>query len=333
MAATRVRDGKRTERDAPPPVRPPAPAGAPPPAAVATAGAEDEITAQSARTALELAGLVIAATTFISALAFYFGWAVTAAKVDYFGIDASVVGFSTQDYILRSTDALFVALVVIVAVALAALAVHAAITRALADPEHHRRLRRTAVGGAALGTVLLAIGLWAAVLPVPEVLSSAYVAPSAGIGIALLTYCLHVKALVAATPAAGGERPVRVPRVRMGLAFVLVGLSAFWTTALFATELGRDGARTLGEELDTRPAVTVFSAKALHLGGAGAGETRLATASSAYRFRYSGLRLIFHAGGKYFLVADGWRPATGTAIVLSDDPALRFEFRPGSGAR
>ena len=60
------------------------------------------------RGALELFGLVIAPTTIITALAFYFGWTLTNARASYFGIDASALGFSTQDYLLRSADALFV---------------------------------------------------------------------------------------------------------------------------------------------------------------------------------------------------------------------------------
>ncbi len=45
----------------------------------------------------------------------------------------------------------------------------------------------------------------------------------------------------------------------------------------------------------------------------------------AYRFRYTGLKLPFHAKGSYFLrppASDG--PLVN--IIISDSPDLRFEF-------
>lgn len=289
----------------------------------------DEGSPAPARTALEFAGLIIAATTLISALAFYFGWAITASKVAYFGIDSSALGFSTQDYILRSTDALFVPLGAVIVLALAALTLQAAVMRALADARRARVLRRIARGGVAVGAVVLAIGLWGAVEPLPVSLGDLFTAASPGVGIAVLAYCLHVVALV---DAKGAQGVTTRPRLGVILVCLLVGLSAFWTIAVFAAELGRERGRTLGANLDERPAVTVFSPKALHLADAGATERRLTGSDSAYRYRYSGLRLIFRADDRYFLVADDWCPSTGTAIVLTDDPSLRFDFRPGTGS-
>jgi len=298
----------------------PVPAGATPPSDAAP---------RPARAALELAGLLIAATTLISALAFYFGWAITSARVAYFGLDSSALGFSTQDYILRSTDALFVPLGAVVVLALAARALHATVTAAIAGAKRLSTVRAIARAGIAAGAVVLAIGLWGAVEPLPVAPGALFTAASPGIGIALLAYCLHVVALVDAS-GSPGPPPRGAPRLSFGLVGLLVGLSAFWTTAVFAAELGHDRGRTLGANLDRRPAVTVLSAKDLHLAEAGATTRRLAGDDAAYRYRYGGLRLIFRAGGKYFLVPDDWSPSTGTAIVLDDDPSLRFEFRPGS---
>ena len=59
-------------------------------------------------------------------------------------------------------------------------------------------------------------------------------------------------------------------------------------------------------------------------------ERRLDARDSEYRYRYSGLRLLVRSAGKYFAVPDGWTQSTGTAIVLADNPGLRFEFGAGS---
>jgi hypothetical protein len=60
------------------------------------------------RGVLEAIGLVVAPTTLLTAVALYFGVKLTASRADYFGIDQSTLGFSTRDYLLRSTDAVFV---------------------------------------------------------------------------------------------------------------------------------------------------------------------------------------------------------------------------------
>jgi hypothetical protein len=84
----------------------------------------------------------------------------------------------------------------------------------------------------------------------------------------------------------------------------------------------------VAQNLGARPAVTVFSARRLHL--TGVAEQELDGRDSAYRYRYAGLRMLIRSGGKYFLLPDGWIRGRGAAIVLSDGPSLRFEF--GSGA-
>ena len=64
--------------------------------------------AADARKLLGLIAGIVAPATLLTALAYYFGWRRERAFAGYFGIDPSVLGFSTSDYILRSVDALFV---------------------------------------------------------------------------------------------------------------------------------------------------------------------------------------------------------------------------------
>ena len=93
------------EREPSPPPAVPSPAREPAAGPAASDGA-----LPNPRRALELIGLVVAPTTLVTALAFYFGWVLTNSRASYFGIDASALGYSTQDYLLRSADALFVPL-------------------------------------------------------------------------------------------------------------------------------------------------------------------------------------------------------------------------------
>ena len=284
--------------------------------------------------AIELAGLVVAATTFITALAFYFGWAITTSNVAYFGIDSSALGFSTQDYVLRSTDALFVPLGTMVVLALGAISIHAGVEHWLADPRRRPLLRHLARLGVVAGGALLALGLWEAIKHLP--IWPSYLLPPAspGIGIAVLAYSVRVRALANAADGRAGSAPrtaARPRRLAVMLVWLLVVLSAFWTAAVFAAALGRGRAQELAANLRGRPAVTVFSPRRLHLEGPGVTLSRLAGGDSAYRYQYSGLRLLIRGGDKYFLVPEQWRPGAGRAIVLVDEPPLRFEF--GSNPR
>lgn len=44
------------------------------------------------------------------------------------------------------------------------------------------------------------------------------------------------------------------------------------------------------------------------------------------RYRYEGLRLLEHTGGRYFLISDGWTRRYGVLFVVPDDGSLRLEL-------
>src|SRR5690348_3289131 len=94
------------------------------PEVAAAAGDGRPMLARDARTLAGLIGAVVAPATLVTALAYYFGYRRERAFAGYFGIDPSVLGFSTSDYVLRSVDALFAPLVVVVLVAFGVLALH-----------------------------------------------------------------------------------------------------------------------------------------------------------------------------------------------------------------
>jgi hypothetical protein len=285
------------------------------------------------RSALELVGLVVAPTTIITALAFFFGWTLTNSRASYFGIDASALGLSTQDYVLRSTDALFVPLGTVLVLALLVLSLHAVVSRALLDPAQRHALRVAARGSVAAGAVLFVVGVAAVFEPLS--FSPHYLFPPAspGIGIALLAYGLHVLGRVrAAEPARTGVVTAALPLNRpltLTLVWLLVLLSAFWTASEYADALGRGRAAQLVDDLDQRPRVAVFAPRRLQIVADGVTERLLGGRDSAYRYRYVGLRLLTRSGGKYFLLPEEWSRATGAAIVLPDSPSLRFEFGAG----
>src|SRR5215211_3967643 len=56
-------------------------------------------------------GQFVAPTTVLTALLFYFGFAHLYWFFYYFGVDSSVLGPSTRDYVMRSVDALWIPLI------------------------------------------------------------------------------------------------------------------------------------------------------------------------------------------------------------------------------
>jgi hypothetical protein len=285
----------------------------------------------SLRGALELVGLVVAPATLLTALALYFGWVLTDARASYFGIDASTLGFSAQDYLLRSADALFVPVGAVVVLGLAVVWLHTEAMRQLTDHSRRTRLRIAARAAVVVGGVLFALGVGAVFEPLS--FSPYYLFPPAspGIGIALLAYGLHVLGRIAAEerPGIASLTDARSRVTIMALIALLIVLSSFWTASMYASALGRGRAAGAAATLNTRPLVTVFAPKRLDITGIGVVERLLTGENLAYHYRYSGLRLLIRSGGKYFLLPNGWTRSRGTAIVLDDSPAYRFEFGVG----
>jgi hypothetical protein len=73
---------------------------------------------------LRTVATIVAQTTLVVALLFYFGWARTHAALAYFGVDPGLAHLSVNDYVLRSLDVTVKLLVVLGILALALLAGH-----------------------------------------------------------------------------------------------------------------------------------------------------------------------------------------------------------------
>jgi hypothetical protein len=279
--------------------------------------AEDEAGKAGLHGAGELIGLAAGSATLLTALAFYFGWTLTNARASYFGIDPSTLGFTTGDYVLRSADALYVPLGAIVLTVLAGVAIHSAFRNGLSDRLSQSAIRSVALACGAVGLVLLSLGIVAVFRPLPFPTHYLFAPLSPALGAVLIAYAIYL--------VRGPLSPV--PVVLIG---ALLILSAFWATSRYADALGRGRAQDLAESLERRPRVVVYTSKRLQLDLPGVTETALDRPDSAYAFRYEGLRLLVHAGDKYFLLPETWSQEDGVAVVLSDTDDLRVEFRPGT---
>jgi hypothetical protein len=265
--------------------------------------------------------------TIATALMFYFGWARSDVQARYMGLDVSLFGFSTQDYVLQSISTLYVPLLATAALALGWLALHQRVDRALAQPTARPTLRLAglvALGAgllAAAGAVLVAVldrNRWP--LAVPLVLA---------VGTAVAAYGGWLAG--AADPQPPG--PAGAPWQR-ALRALLVGtvitLALFWEMSVYAGVVGRGYALELARTLPSRPRATAFSPTPLGIEAPGVHEQRLLVSSvggrDEVRYRTTGLRFLVRSGGRLFLVHDGWTPRRGMVIVLPDNDQVRWQF-------
>src|SRR5690349_9132346 len=80
--------------------------------------ADEEASTDSGRVErlISWAASVVAPLSVLTAVLFYFGYASSRAQFEYFGVDVDTIGLSTQDYVMRSPQALLTPLLVLVLV-------------------------------------------------------------------------------------------------------------------------------------------------------------------------------------------------------------------------
>ena len=274
---------------------------------------------------VQLVATLISPLTVISALLFYFGWARSAVQARELGIDESVLDMSTRDYLLRSVSSLWLPLAASAAIGLAWLWVHGRIVMLSA---RGGRSGLVTVTARALSLSWLAAVAVALVLGRFFPLSGEIAAPLVlGLGVLITAYGVSLGRLTTASRTAGLERTSIPGALQTALAGALLALLLFWAVENYASIVGRGLADRIAANVNGLVAVTVYSPTKLHLDSApGVKETTLPGDPTAYRFRYTGLRLLQKSGGKYFLLPEGWTRDQGSVVVLQENPALRLEF-------
>jgi hypothetical protein len=296
-----------------------------PPAEAALAEPEAAATATVERDASRLAGLigsVVAPATLISGIAYYFGWRREQAFAGYFGIDTSLLDFSSTDYVIRSVDALFVPLLALLLAALAALSLHVLLAQRRLQVIAAPSIATAGVGALVIG-VLLAWG---------HAVSPEYVylqALGPGVGALLIAYAL--------SQLRAGAASLSALRVVAG-AVALVSL--FWATSEYADGRGRELARRLAADLLVNPRVTIFSKENLNIRPADFGDptcppvfvTR--SRKAAYQYRYDGFTFLLRSGGRYFVTVTpqhperAWQPYQ-PVLVVPEDAGIRIQVNRG----
>jgi hypothetical protein len=306
-----------------------------------------------------LFGAVVAPSSFVTALLYYFGYWHAYWFFDYFGVNSTMLGFGTVDYLMRSLDSLFVPMVVIAAGSLIAFWGHTLLSAQLASGVWPLTLRILMPVTAGVGFLLAMGGFWS-VLDARVFLRHHLVAAplSLAFGVILLTYALHLYRVLPPavarpaqadaepedgtsdstdddadqpppSPAApSARRPEWAAVAEWGVVFALVGLSLIWAANDYAAAVGRGRAEQQASQLASSPTAVLYSERRLGIGAPGVREIRCRDTKSAYPYRYEGLMLLMQSANQYVLLPQEWTPSTGVAIVLPRTDSVRIEFVP-----
>jgi len=282
-------------------------------------------------------GAVVAPTSAVTGLLYYFGWTRTMAQANRMGLDESLLGYSTQDYLLRSMSSMYTPLLTGLMASLLAIALHAIVVgwarrlglradTGVVDAHGLRPMRRLVAAVAVLGLGSLVVGYAGSRVrePVRALYAGGPVAVT--VGILLLVY-----AAALARRFLTGRGPEGIPGTLAGLDGIVVGtlvmlvmVSLFWDVGRYAVVKGNQLADTVEATVSRRPGVILYSGKRLYL-QAPVVETKLDPEDAAYKYAYTGLKLLFRSDGKYFL-----RPsdtgASSVNIVIPDGLDIRLEL-------
>jgi hypothetical protein len=286
--------------------------------------------------ALKITGAVVAPSSLLTALMFYFGRQWANGFFRYFGVHFTVLDFTVQDYLIRSVDGLILPLIAAAGATLLALWIYQLPLEALPARTQRIALRLLmppiTIAGLALVSLALA-DVWSPVLPTtfPEGRGLSF-----SIGVLLLAYAARLMRLLAAQRRPGQVRRRVSAAVAVGQAgalFILVSVGLFWAVGDYANLVGMGRAQGVEASLPGYPDVVLYSEKSLSMQGPGVREIGCQYPEAAYRFRYETLKLVLQSGDQYLLLPSGWTHFNGAAIVLPRSQSLRLEFSPPGQVR
>jgi len=266
---------------------------------------------------VESVSAVIAPLTVVTALLFYVGWVRTRAFFSYFGVSAALVGFSPQDYVLRSAEVGFGAVLLLALAGVVLVGLDRLVAIVIARVSGRVLGQWVRWGLAGLGVSLVLIGLGGATAEA----AVAVVPPIAGAGLLALGAVLFLRF--------GAESPSRQGLLRpgtTGLSIVVLAVACFWAVTIYARDLGVGAAVAIDGDARSLPLVTVYSSEPLDLPGTNVIPTRVLGEDQRWNYRYTGAVLLTYSNERWFLIPE---PASGdyrsSVVVLRDSESIRVE--------
>jgi hypothetical protein len=287
----------------------------------------DDGSAAAPSRALTVFSSILAPTTVLTALLFYFGTQHANAFCGWFGVHYSVLGLSLSDYLIRASDGMTVPITVVAAIGLAVLWGYRLLEHRLSPKVWQTLLRRIGPVMAFSGIALVALGLTG--LADPALLYRFPGLPGVCIAVGFLLFPLADRLHQLRT----GSRSAPITAVvQWTFTFVLVTVGSFWAVTDYSAAVGELRAYEYETRLDSMADTVVFSAKDLGIRARGVTMTRCSR-DARYQLRYDGLVLVLQARGTSLLLPREWNRVDGVAILLPSSADIRLEFAPNGTDR
>ena len=276
------------------------------------------------RGSLKSFGAVFAPATLVGALLLYVGWVRTRAFFTYFGINAVQLGFSPQDYILRSADVGLGAVVLLALAGGVLLVVDRIVMNLLRRWRGRRRERFIEACTAFAGCALVLVGLYsitarASFAALPPLPSAGFVAAGA---VLLLRF-----------GAGGSGRAAFLGPGTVTFGLAVIAVTSFWAANSYAHDYGVAAAEALDEDSSRFTVVTILSTEPIDIPGSLVVASRVPSADGKWSYRYTGARLLTYGNERWFLiVTPRQRGYRSTIFTLRDTESVRVEAAtPDSG--
>lgn len=287
---------------------------------------------------LKVAGSILGPATVLTALMFYFGLLHAYWFFGTLGVDYTIFDLTTQDYLTRSADGLFVPLAVVAGASLIGLWGSRLLPTRLDVAWRVAAAPVAFVVLAALGVALLSVSVVGILAPATLSPHVALPGVALSVGVILLMSASRTQRWLrerrtGSVPPHLGSPPILASE--WAAVFLLVSIGLFWAAGDYSAAVGTRRGNQVLASLGSWPEVIVYSNTRLILSPAGVRETRCKSAKpeDPPTYRYDRLHLIVHAGGKYLLLPVVHGDGNRQAIVIPDSDKLHLAFTAPGASR
>ena len=271
--------------------------------------------------ALKLVGTVLANTTLLTALLYFFGFVDTQVFFAYFRVHYTLLGQTPDEIFARGVDGVLLPLAGTAGTVLGFLIAVRILRLRLTENAWARLLRICTPISAGLGVTLIVATVLIALDPVPFRDHPGLPGLGFALGVLMLLFAWRQ-----------WDSAPRSSLLEHVLGYVLVSIGLFWAVSDYSAAVGTRRGFEVAAQIAGRPAATIYSAESLNLTAGGVLQVKCADPDAAYKYRYTGLKLLLQSGGQYVFVPSNWRAGNGVAFVLPKTEKLRLEFGPARSA-
>jgi hypothetical protein len=281
---------------------------------------------------IEKAAYIVTPGSVVFALLFYFGYTYRSAYYAYFGLRVSELGFSPQDYLLGSPEAIFLPLWVLLVLGVVGVLAFRLLERWLSRHEagERRRLIYRVFASAGIGLLLFSFPVF--LEPAWWQRAMAVLLPKGWLRPLLPSFLVAVGAILLLSAMYLRRGPHRSGGnfwgIKEGLILAWILLTVFFAMARYAHGAGTSEAhQDVMRNFSGMTRVLVHSRQPIFPSAPNVHCEDRGAAYLPYRYRCIGFRILAKSSTRYYLVPRE-RLADGDIIMLlNDDSAIQVEVR------